>query len=165
MRVDPFGRDTEVFTVESGRDGSSCSFTVHEQVVDSWAPEVPQYRRSTVDELTRLAVAARDGNRLALGSFVRQSQGEVWRFVARLTDPSVADDVTQDVYVRAWKALPAYRADASARTWLLSIARRTCADSLRRAVAGADWLPGSSRRPQSRMWGSPTSRRVTLSTS
>jgi RNA polymerase sigma-70 factor (ECF subfamily) len=84
-----------------------------------------------VDELTRLAVAARDGDRLALGSFVRQSQGEVWRLVAHLTDPSEADDVTQDVYVRAWKALPAYRADASARTWLLSIARRTCADSLR----------------------------------
>jgi RNA polymerase sigma-70 factor (ECF subfamily) len=84
-----------------------------------------------VDELTRLAVAARDGDRLALGAFVRQSQGEVWRLVAHLTDPSEADDVTQDVYVRAWKALPAYRADASARTWLLSIARRTCADALR----------------------------------
>jgi len=33
--------------------------------------------------------------------------------------------------VRAWRALPAYRADASARTWLLTIARRACADSLR----------------------------------
>jgi RNA polymerase sigma-70 factor (ECF subfamily) len=84
-----------------------------------------------VDELTRLAVAARDGDRLALGAFVRQSQGEVWRLVAHLTDPSEADDVTQDVYVRAWRALPAYRADASARTWLLAIARRACADSLR----------------------------------
>jgi len=84
-----------------------------------------------VDDLTRLAVAARDGDRLALGAFVRQSQGEVWRLVAHLTDPSEADDVTQDVYVRAWRALPAYRADASARTWLFAIARRACADSLR----------------------------------
>ena len=92
---------------------------------------VPQYRRPAVDDLTRLAVAARDGDRLALGAFVRQSQGEVWRLVAHLTDPSEADDVTQEVYVRAWRALPAYRADASARTWLLTIARRACADSLR----------------------------------
>ena len=50
---------------------------------------------------------------------------------AHLADPSEADDVTQDVYVRAWRALPTYRADASARTWLLTIARRACVDSLR----------------------------------
>jgi RNA polymerase sigma-70 factor (ECF subfamily) len=84
-----------------------------------------------VDDLTRLAIAARDGDRLALGAFVRQSQGEVWRLVAHLTDRAEADDVTQEVYVRAWRALPAYRADASARTWLLAITRRACADSLR----------------------------------
>jgi RNA polymerase sigma-70 factor (ECF subfamily) len=84
-----------------------------------------------MDELTRLALAARDGDRLALGSFVRRSQGEVWRFVASLSGAADADDVTQDVYVRAWKALPAFRGDASARTWLLVIARRACADAVR----------------------------------
>ena len=84
-----------------------------------------------MDELTRLALAARDGDRLALGSFVRRSQGEVWRFVAGLAGSADADDVTQDVYVRAWKALPAFRGDASARTWLLVIARRACADAVR----------------------------------
>ena len=45
-----------------------------------------------------------------------------------------ADDVTQDTFVRAWKALPAFRGDSSARTWLLSIARRACADQVRRTV-------------------------------
>jgi RNA polymerase sigma-70 factor (ECF subfamily) len=84
-----------------------------------------------MDELTRLALAARDGDRLALGSFVRGSQGEVWRFVASLAGAADADDVTQDVYVRAWKALPGFRGDASARTWLLVIARRACADAVR----------------------------------
>jgi RNA polymerase sigma-70 factor (ECF subfamily) len=131
MGADRFGGRTHLLTVEAGRDRDSGSFTVHEQVVDSCVPEVPQYRRPAVDDLTRLAIAARDGDRLALGAFVRQSQGDVWRLVAHLTDPSEADDVTQDVYVRAWRALPAYRADASARTWLFAIARRACADSLR----------------------------------
>ena len=42
-----------------------------------------------------------------------------------------ADDVTQEVYLRAYRALPAFRGDSSARTWLLSIARRTCADAVR----------------------------------
>ncbi len=44
------------------------------------------------------------------------------------------DDVTQETFVRAWRALPAFRGDSSARTWLLSIARRACADSIRGAV-------------------------------
>ena len=49
-----------------------------------------------------------------------------------LVGPDDADDVTQDVYVRAWRSLPAYRGESSARTWLLSIARRACADAVRR---------------------------------
>jgi len=87
-----------------------------------------------MDELTRVALAARDGDRLALNAFVRRSQGEVWRLVAALVGPADADDVTQDVYLRAWRALPAFRGDASARTWLLVIARRACADSVRGRV-------------------------------
>jgi RNA polymerase sigma-70 factor (ECF subfamily) len=85
-----------------------------------------------VDELTGLLLAARDGDRSALRAFVERSQGEVWRFVAHEVGTSEADDVTQDAYVRAWRALPAFRHEASARTWLLAIARRACVDALRR---------------------------------
>jgi RNA polymerase sigma-70 factor (ECF subfamily) len=87
-----------------------------------------------VDELTQLFLAARDGDRTALLHAVRSSQADVWRLAYHLAGPDDADDVTQDTFVRAWKALPAFRADASARTWLLSIARRACADHVRRAV-------------------------------
>ena len=40
---------------------------------------------------------------------------------------STSDDLTQEVYPRAWTALPAWRAEASARTWLqhLDFDRRT----------------------------------------
>jgi RNA polymerase sigma-70 factor (ECF subfamily) len=84
-----------------------------------------------VDELTSLLVAARDGDRLALGAFIRSTQAEVWRLARHLVGADDADDVTQDVYVRAWRALPEYRGDAAARTWLLAIARRACADAVR----------------------------------
>jgi RNA polymerase sigma-70 factor (ECF subfamily) len=84
-------------------------------------------------ELTNLAVAARDGDRLALSVFVRRTQPEVWRLCRRLGDAASADDLTQEVYVRAIAALPRFRADASARTWLLTIARHTCADHVRKA--------------------------------
>jgi RNA polymerase sigma-70 factor (ECF subfamily) len=87
-----------------------------------------------VDELTRLFLAARDGDRTALLHAVRASQADVWRLAVHLVGPDDADDVTQDTFVRAWKALPAFRGDSSARTWLLAIARRACADAVRRTV-------------------------------
>ncbi len=84
-----------------------------------------------MEPLTRLAIAAQQGDRSALNRFVTQSQGEVWRLCARLVGRDAADDVTQDTYVRAIAALPAFRHESSARTWLLSIARRACADLIR----------------------------------
>jgi RNA polymerase sigma-70 factor (ECF subfamily) len=85
-----------------------------------------------VDELTRLALAAGEGDRVALNAFVRRSQAEVWRLCAHLVDSASADDLAQDVYVRALPALPRFRGESSARTWLLAIARYTCADAVRR---------------------------------
>jgi len=82
--------------------------------------------------LTRLLVHARDGDWLALGAAIRMSQGEVWRLAAHLVGPSEADDVTQDVFLRAWRALRSFRAESSGRTWLLSIARRASVDAVRR---------------------------------
>ena len=86
----------------------------------------------SVDRLTGLLVQARDGDRLALAAAIRLSQAEVWRVAAHLVGQSEADDVTQDVFLRAWRALPSFRAESSGRTWLLSIARRACADAIRR---------------------------------
>ncbi|HEY4398446.1 MAG TPA: sigma-70 family RNA polymerase sigma factor [Acidimicrobiia bacterium] len=85
-----------------------------------------------MDRLTSLLVQARDGDRLALGSAIRLSQGEVWRLASHLVGPNEADDVTQDTFLRAWRALPEFRAESSGRTWLLSIARRACVDAVRR---------------------------------
>jgi RNA polymerase sigma-70 factor (ECF subfamily) len=85
-----------------------------------------------VDRLTTLLVQAREGDRIALAAAVRLSQAEVWRLAAHLVSPDQADDVTQDVFVRAWRSLPRFRAESSGRTWLLSIARRACADAVRR---------------------------------
>jgi RNA polymerase sigma-70 factor, ECF subfamily len=84
-----------------------------------------------VDDLTRLALSAAKGDRIALHGFVRASQADVWRLCAHLGDRDRADDLTQETYLRALRALPSFRADASARTWLLAIARRVVADALR----------------------------------
>jgi RNA polymerase sigma-70 factor (ECF subfamily) len=85
-----------------------------------------------MDEVTRLALQARDGDEAALEGFVRRTQAPVWRLAANLVDRASADDLTQDTYLRAVPALARYRAEAPALLWLLSIARRACADELRR---------------------------------
>lgn len=89
---------------------------------------------SPADAATEWALAARAGDPLAQAAFVRSTQPEVWRFVAALIDPASADDLTQETYLRAFRALPQFEARSSARTWLLGIARRTCADHLRSVV-------------------------------
>ncbi len=88
-------------------------------------------RHADGDDLTRLLLAAQAGDAAAETAFVRRTQAEVWRLVAHLADRSRADDVTQEVYLRAFRALPRYRAEASARTWLLTIARTTAIDAVR----------------------------------
>lgn len=86
-------------------------------------------------EATALALAAAAGDRPALGEFIRLTHRDVWRFVAHLTDPDAADDLTQECYLRAMDALPSFRGESPVRPWLLTIARRCVADAHRRAAA------------------------------
>jgi RNA polymerase sigma-70 factor (ECF subfamily) len=87
-----------------------------------------------LDPTTQLALAARAGDADAQAAFVRATQTDVWRFTAALVEPGAADDLTQETFLRALKALPTFEGRSSVRTWLLGIARRTCADHLRAVV-------------------------------
>lgn len=89
---------------------------------------------SVVDDLTRLALDAGRGDRTAMAAFVARTQADVWRLCAHLAGHDHADDLTQDTYLRALRSLSSFEARSSARTWLLSIARRACADWVRRRV-------------------------------
>jgi RNA polymerase sigma-70 factor, ECF subfamily len=84
-----------------------------------------------MDELTRTLLAAATGDRVAVASFVRRTQADVWRFCAHLVDPQAADDLTQEVYARALTSIPRFRGDASAKSWLFAVARRVAADEIR----------------------------------
>jgi RNA polymerase sigma-70 factor, ECF subfamily len=100
------------------------------------AASAPLTLRSVADrdeQITAWALAAGRGDRAALASFVRATQRDVLRFVGHLADPGQAEDLAQETYLRAVGALPRFEATASARTWLLSIARRVAADAVRAA--------------------------------
>jgi RNA polymerase sigma-70 factor (ECF subfamily) len=87
------------------------------------------------DRVTELALAAGRGDRVALEAFIRATERDVWRTVAFLADPGSADDLTQETFLRALGALPRFAGRSSARTWLLSIARRVVVDQIRRNQA------------------------------
>ncbi len=96
--------------------------------------------------VTELALAARDGSPLAVERFVRATRLDVWRYVCHLSgDRQAADDLTQETYLRVLRGLPRFEGRSCARTWLLSIARRTVADRFRHAASKpklsdtADW--------------------------
>lgn len=83
------------------------------------------------DQITQLAKSAGRGDRVALTQFIQATQRDVWRMVAYLADPASADDLTQETFLRAIGALPRFAGRSSARTWLLSIARRVVVDQIR----------------------------------
>jgi RNA polymerase sigma-70 factor, ECF subfamily len=88
-----------------------------------------------VDELSRLALAARRGEPGALEAFIGDGYEHVRRLCAGLVDDQSAADLTQETFVRAVSGLRRYRADAPALTWLLAVARHTCMDELRRRIS------------------------------
>jgi RNA polymerase sigma-70 factor (ECF subfamily) len=69
----------------------------------------------------------------AFEDIVRACQHDVWRLVMHMVrDRDAADDVTQETFVRAFRALGRYRGDAKFTTWLLTIARNCALDEVRR---------------------------------
>jgi RNA polymerase sigma-70 factor, ECF subfamily len=52
--------------------------------------------------------------------------------ISILRDPTAAEDATQDVFIRLWKALPSYNGSAALSTWIYAITRNTCISLLRK---------------------------------
>ena len=71
---------------------------------------------------TELLGLARDGNAIAFDALIRRHDRFLYR-IARsiLRDDHEAEDVVQDTFVKAFKGLVDFRADASLSTWLTRI--------------------------------------------
>lgn len=69
-----------------------------------------------------LVARARRGDRDAFESLVRRHQRGLWRLVRRYVRADAdASDVTQQAFVRAYRALDGFRGEASVRSWLYRI--------------------------------------------
>ncbi|MFB7496158.1 sigma-70 family RNA polymerase sigma factor [Streptomyces sp. NPDC056161] len=93
---------------------------------------LPSSEQPREEMITAWALAARSGDPRAVDLFVRALHRDVRRYVTYLgADPQNADDLTQDTFMRALGSLYRFEGRSSARSWLLSIARRTVVDSIR----------------------------------
>lgn len=81
--------------------------------------------------LRNLVAAAIEGDDVAVREFVRLTQPAVWRLCNVLGSPGEEGDLTQETFMRALRSLASYRGESPVTAWLLSIARRVCADHVR----------------------------------
>lgn len=70
---------------------------------------------------------------------------EVWNYAYSITRKwDMADDITQEVFIKVYRHIDSFRRDASVKTWLLTITRNTAIDFQRsaffRKVTLSDWL-------------------------
>ncbi|MBC2682413.1 RNA polymerase sigma factor [Corynebacterium anserum] len=111
--------------------------------------------------VTDLALKAAHGDRAALTEFIAHTHDDVWRLLAHLADSDRADDLTQETYLRVLGALPRFAARSTARTWILSLARRVWVDSVRHDMArprksAGDWDDATSDHAAAETTGSQT---------
>jgi RNA polymerase sigma-70 factor (ECF subfamily) len=84
-----------------------------------------------VSDETELITAARAGDEEAFAALVSVHQSEILRLARRMVrDEEEAADITQDVFVAAWRGLQAFRGDAQVATWLYRIAYHRCLKAL-----------------------------------
>lgn len=83
------------------------------------------------DERSLVAAAAR-GEVAAFETLYRRHAARVHGVIARLVGNGPrAEDLTQDAFVRAWQALPAFRYESALGTWLHRLAVNTALMDLR----------------------------------
>lgn len=83
---------------------------------------------------TELAVRrAQAGDRAAFETLYRDHVGMVFALALRMSGTRArADELTQEVFVRAWRRLPTFRHDSRFSTWLKRLATHAIIDELRK---------------------------------
>ncbi len=100
----------------------------------------------------QLVRRAKGGDADALRDLVRAHQEPIHALLARLVGPEEAEDLGQETFLRAFRALPRFReGEGSFRGWLLTIATRVGIDFLRRhreALRHEDQFPCTKPSPE-----------------
>ena len=101
------------------------------------SPQTPVSEQTTDDEL---AARASNGDELAFECIMRRHNRLLFRTARSiLKSDAETEDALQEAYLRAWRALASFRADAKLSTWLVRIVINESLGRLRRR--GAQVIP------------------------
>jgi len=92
-----------------------------------------------------IIIRARCGDEAAFATIVRTHEQLIFNFILReVRDHALAEDLTQDVFIRAWRALPTFGFRSALTTWLYQVARNILIDHRRlrgRRVSETELVP------------------------
>ncbi len=85
-----------------------------------------------------LVARVQNGDKKAFDLLVLKYQRKIMRLLSRMIrDPAETEDVAQEAFIKAYRALPQFRGDSAFYTWLYRIAINTA----------RNWLATNKRRP------------------
>ncbi|MBW8072961.1 MAG: RNA polymerase sigma factor RpoE [Ferrovum sp.] len=117
---------TRVLSLASHTTGRSSAGLPEVQEPVILAP-IPTERE--IDQ--QLVERAQHGDKLAFELLVIKYQRKLLRLIGRLVrDPAEAEDVTQDAFIKAYRALGSFRGDSAFYTWLYRIGVNTAKNFL-----------------------------------
>ena len=84
-------------------------------------------------DLTRLVERAKSGDAQAFGALYDRFQPEILRYLTHRTrDPEAAEDLTQQVFLKAWQAIPRFeQRGVPFKAWLYRMAHNQMVDHFR----------------------------------
>lgn len=86
--------------------------------------------------MTELLTKAQSGDMDAFAALFEPLRSKLMAVACRYVGPVDAEDVVMDTFLKAWHALPQFRARSSPATWLIRIARNVALDLIRRRSSG-----------------------------
>ncbi len=83
-----------------------------------------------ISELISLALS---GDQKAYADIVKRFREQIYHFIYRMVkDKAQAEDLTQETFIKAFRALSSFNSDYAFSTWLYKIAANNCIDYFRK---------------------------------
>ena len=94
-----------------------------------------------VDDESRLIARVVAGDRRAARAIYEAHVTAIFRLAARMVGPDMAEECTQDAFVRAFERIGTFRRESALRTWLHSITVSVALNLIRRERRRRSHLP------------------------
>lgn len=132
------GYSASAVDLDEARQRSPRRQAFHE--LASWAVSCESREVNRVHTLEELLALVSGGDRSAFEAVYDQTASLVYGLTLRVVrDPSIADEVSQEVYLQIWRQAGGFDATkGSAKSWITTIAHRRAVDAVRRSQSARD---------------------------